>query len=348
MYLDKAVEFLTSIKSTDNVVIIFNNDGDGICSCALVKKLLEKKGVEPYIISQPMPPDKFLNKRLQTTLPTKIIFLDMAVDQQPHIVKKFSSICDILIIDHHSIHKNMNSRNVVHYNPRFNGKSIYQSTTYCAYKICSKIENFSEHLWITAIGMVSDYNLDDSQDIVGEAAKKYGVDKKLYKSIFGRLADMIAYTRATKLMTCEEMVHLFGSTSFENLEKAKNYDKLLQSFQMVDNEINEIIDDAEKNAEKIGNLVLYNIKSRHGLSSFISTRLSEKYHSKVVIIYEKNKTVMKVSARNQAKKYDVGRLLQKALSGIDGSAGGHEAAAGATMHAKDWEKFKEQLIQLVG
>src|SRR3989338_1784340 len=217
MYTEKAVDFLKSIKSNDNVVIIFNNDGDGICSCALIKKLLEKKGVDPYIISQPMPPDKFLQKRLQTTLPTKIIFIDMAIDQQPHIVKKFASICDVLIIDHHSIHKDMNEKNVVHYNPRFDGKAIYQSTTYCAYKICSKIEDFSEHLWIAAVGMVSDYNLDDSQDVVGDVVKKYGVDKKLYKSIFGRLADMIAYTRATKLMTCEEMVQLFGGTSFEDL-----------------------------------------------------------------------------------------------------------------------------------
>src|SRR3989338_11066201 len=139
MYMEKAVEFLKNIKKTDNVVIIFNNDGDGICSCALIRRLLAKKGVEPYIISQPMPPDKYLQKRLQTTIPTKIIFLDMAIDQQPHIVKRFSSISDILIVDHHTIHKNMNGKNIVHYNPRFNGKGIYQSTTYCAYKICSKI-----------------------------------------------------------------------------------------------------------------------------------------------------------------------------------------------------------------
>jgi single-stranded DNA-specific DHH superfamily exonuclease len=69
---------------------------------------------------------------------------------------------------------------------------------------------------------------------------------------------------------------------------------------------------------------------------------------KIVIIYEKNKTGAKVSARNQSRKYDVGKLLQKAMHGIKGSAGGHEAAAGATMPAKDWEKFKEQLVALTG
>ncbi len=346
MYKERVIEFLKNIKKTDNVVIIFNNDGDGICSCALIKTYLARKGAEPYIISQPMPPDKFLQKKIQTTVPNKIIFLDMAIDQQPQIVKRFSSICDILIIDHHTIARDMNSKAIVHYNPRFDKKSLYQSTTYCAYKICSELEDFSEHLWIAAIGMVSDYNLDDSQDVVAEVAKKYSVSKELYKSIFGRLADMIAYTRATKLMTCEEMVELLAGTGFESLEGARNYDKMLQSFQIVDKEISDIIDDAEKNAERLGNLILYNIKSRYGLSSFISTRLSEKYPNRIVIIYERSGTVMKASARNQTKKFDVGKLLQKAMRGIAGSAGGHEAAAGATMHAKDWERFKVQLVAL--
>ncbi len=347
MYND-AVEFLKSIKSKDNVVIIFNNDGDGICSCALTKKFLESKGIEPLTISQPMPPDKFLQKKIQTTLPTKIIFLDMAIDQQPNIVKRFASICDILIVDHHTIAKNMNSRGIVHYNPRFKDNKIYQSATYCAYKLVSEIEDFSEHLWIAAVGMVSDYNLEDSQDVVSEIAKKYSVERQLYKSIFGRLADMIAYTRATGMLSCEEMTDLISKATLENIETVKNYDKMLQSFQIVDNEINAILDDIEKNAERIGQIIFYNIKSRYGLSSIVSTRISGKYEDKIIIIYEKGKSDAHVSARNQSKKYDMGKLLQKAMRDIKGSAGGHEAAAGATMPAKDWEKFKEQLIALTG
>ena len=65
---DKKPFFLNNIKSNDDVVIVFNNDADGICSCALIKKLLSKKSVkEPYIISQPMPTDKNLIKKIQTT-----------------------------------------------------------------------------------------------------------------------------------------------------------------------------------------------------------------------------------------------------------------------------------------
>ena len=346
MYEDKVIKFLDSVKSTDNVVIIYNNDGDGICSCVLIKKILETKGVDPYIIAQPMPPDKNLQKKLQTTVPTKIIFLDMAIDQQPHVVKKFASISDILIIDHHSIKNNMNSMNVVHYNPRFEGEKIYQSTTYCAYKFGADMMEFSDNLWVAAVGMVSDYNLEDSQDIVEKVAEKYSVSKSLYKSIFGRLADMIAYTKSTKMLSCDELVDLFGSTTLENIENAKNYDKMLQSFQIVDKEINEILDDAEKNSEKIGDIIFYNIKSRYGLSSVISTRLSTKHKDNILIIYEKSKSHIKLSARNQSRRFNLGKLFQQAMQGIEGSGGGHEAAAGATMKESDWEKFKKNLLEL--
>ena len=125
-----AAEFLKKIKPNDNVVIIFNNDGDGICSCAMIKILLNKFTKiekEPFIIPQPMPMDKNLIQRIQTTVPTKILFLDLAADQQQNIIKKMVSISDILIIDHHQITKNLNSMAIVHHNPRIKSRLLRQS-----------------------------------------------------------------------------------------------------------------------------------------------------------------------------------------------------------------------------
>jgi len=54
----------------------------------LLKKFLEKQGLKkPYIIAQPMPMDKNIVQRVKTTIPNKIIFLDMAADQQSRCVK---------------------------------------------------------------------------------------------------------------------------------------------------------------------------------------------------------------------------------------------------------------------
>src|SRR3990167_10276763 len=118
-YEKEATDFLKGIKQTDETVIVFNNDGDGICSCSLIVKLFEKLELrKPYLISQPMPMDKNLVNRIKTTIPSKIIFLDLVVDQQEDVVKKLRGFADILIIDHHVAKKNLNNKNVVYFNPR--------------------------------------------------------------------------------------------------------------------------------------------------------------------------------------------------------------------------------------
>src|SRR3989338_2168927 len=229
-YMKNAADFLRNIKSKDNIVIIYNNDADGICSCILIKKLLEKTAKNaPLTISQPMPTEKNLIRKIQTTLPTKIIFLDLAIDQQQDVMKKLVRLCDILIIDHHQITKDANSPNVVHCNPRFSNPKIYQSATYLSYKLCSEISDMSEHLWIAAVGMIGDYNLDDSQDLVKHVREKYKIgEEKLYDSFLGRIADMIAAARATRELTCEQMVEILGkSQSPENFQKTEGSEKML-------------------------------------------------------------------------------------------------------------------------
>ncbi len=344
---NRAVDFLRNIKPTDNVVVIFNNDGDGVCSCVLINKCLETKKNKPYIISQPMPTEKNLLRKIQTTVPNKLIVLDIAIDQQSNVLKNLSGLCDVLVVDHHQITRDSNSESVVHYNPRMEKEGIYKSTSYCVYKICSALTDVSEHLWIAAVGMVSDYNLKFSEDLVKEAVEKYSLKTDvLYETHIGRLADMISAAKATKSLTCEEMVWLFGSMKGPDDMSAKGSEKMIESFKTIENEMMSILADAETNAEKKGKVIFYNIKSSYNLSSPVSTKLSEKHLDKLVIVYEKTHNRVKVSGRNQAKKFNVGRILQSAARGLKASAGGHDAAGGATMEAKDWETFRERLVEL--
>lgn len=343
-----AAEFISKITNKDEVVIIFNNDADGVSSCALVEGLLRKRiGKKSYLITQPMPTEKTLIRKIQTTIPTKLIFLDLAIDQQLDVVKKIGNLCDILVIDHHIINKNLNSKNTVHHNPRIQIPKIYQSTSYLAYKVCGEIEDISDMLWIAAVGMIGDYNLEDSKDIVEEIRKKYSINGKLYDSYLGRLADMIGSARAVREVSCEEMVDVFLSAKGpEDVIKNDNGRKMLEAYKKIENETLSVLIDFESSSEKIGNLILYEIKSNYNLSSSISTRVSEKFKDKIIIIYENTGSRIKISARSQ-KGGNVGKLLQEAASGLKASAGGHEAAAGATLKASDWGKFKENLVRLI-
>lgn len=347
---DAAVKFLENITDKDDIVVVFNNDGDGVCSGTLLLKYLEKKGCrKPLIISQPMPPEDNLLRKIQTTVPTKIIFLDMAMDQEQGFMKKIGGLCDILIVDHHQVTKDMNGRNIVHMNPRMENPKIYQSTTYLIYKLTSALTDMSEHLWIAAVGMVSDYNLEDSQDAVRLAREKYKIkNEKMYDSHFGRLADMISAAKAAKKMTMEELAYLFMEIRDPfDFEGVKNADRFLHAYQEVENELVRIRMEFETKTEKIGNIVLYRLASKYNLRSPVSTMLSEKHRNKVVVVFDKVASWIDVSARNQSKSFNVGMLLKKAASGLKGSAGGHEAAAGAKIAERDWEEFRTRLIELV-
>lgn len=346
--MQKAINFLRGVKPTDDIVIIFNNDADGICACALIEKYIEKiGGRKPYIISQPMPMDKNIIRRLQTTLPNKLIFLDLAVDQQQGILKKIGSICDILIIDHHKVYKDLTGKNVVHYNPRFKNSKTYQSTSYLIYKIISKITDISEYLWIAGIGMIFDYDLSYSQDLVDEIKKKYSI-KDMRKSVLAKWSAMISASRATKALSCEQTVHMLENVKyFMDFSNINDVDKMEKSYQEISNEIAAIMDDAESNSERIGKIIFYEIKSKFNLASDISTRFSEKHKDNLVVIYEKKESKIKVSARNQSNKIDAGAALKRATYGLKASGGGHEAAAGATLKPGDWGKFKENLVKIV-
>src|SRR3989338_7232646 len=260
--MKKAIQFLENVKKTDEIVVVFNNDGDGISSCVLLDKFLKITGrKKPYIINKPMPMDKNIIQRIQTTVPHKIIFLDIAADQQQNILKKLGGICDILIIDHHQVFKNMNTpndakrhttQNIVHYNPRMEQHDIYRSTSYCVYKICSRITDMLDDLWIAGVGMVSDYNLNDSKDLVKAIKEKYALEEPLYGTKLGRIADMISSTRATNALSCEQMVDVFEHASLENFEETKNADKMIEARDTIEKEMASLLQDAEEHSEKIG------------------------------------------------------------------------------------------------
>lgn len=342
--MKRAVEFLKKIKQKDDVIIIFNNDADGICSGVLVEKILyEVTGKRSYMIAQPMPPEKNLLRKIQSTLPTKIILTDMAIDQQPQLVRKLASISDVLILDHHQLKKDMNSGNVVHYNPRMEKSHVYQSTSYIAYKICSMIKDVQDSLWVAAVGMVADYDLTYSQDVVEEIRKKFDIQGKLYDSWIGRIADMIEAARSSKAYTCEQMLEIIFSAKSEE-DVLKNH-VFLEAYKEVQNEIMTVLTDAETNSEITDRIMFYNIKSKYNLSSFISTRLSEIYENRLIVVYQKAGSRIKVSARCQ-KGMNVGKIMETATEGI-GSGGGHEAAAGATFDVQSWEVFKNNVIKLV-
>jgi len=339
--INKAVEFLKKIKKNDNVILIFHSDADGICSAAMVKKILP---CEPLLINQPMPVDQNVIAKIQTTVPNKIIFLDLAVAQQQDIMKKIGSICDILIIDHH-ISKNVSNKAITHINPRFEKPDIYQSASYLTYQICSRIKDISEMLWIAGVGIVGDYNIKFSRDLVADIEKYYDIHH-IQESFIKNVADIIEASRATKVLSPEEIVNvLYKYSTYKEFQESEEYHKLFQSYQTISNELEAILIDAKK-AEKIGNIIFYNLKSKYNIRSPVSTKLGEIYPKKLIVVYQFMYNKVKVSMRAQ-NSFDVNDILRKATSSFKVSSGGHKEAGGVILSKDQWDEFKQNLIKIV-
>ena len=93
-------------------------------------------------------------------------------------------------------------------------------------------------------------------------------------------------------------------------------------------------------------LIVYHYHSgRMSLSGELSNHVLFKYREKFTIIVREKNDEMKCSFRSH--KYNVRKILEKALQGIDGFGGGHVEACGGVIKKYDWEKFlaniKEQL-----
>ena len=301
--IKKAADFLKRIKQKDGIIIVFNNDLDGMCSCVMIKKYLSKIGNNPYIISQPMPPDKNLIRKMQSGISNKVIFLDMAIDQSASLVKKIKGMGELLIIDHHLVSQNLNSKAIVHCNPRIKTPGIYQSTSYIVHKILCELENTEELDWIAALGAIADYDLSSSQDLVKKIQKIYDMDK-LHK-----IVAILASLKATRTMTCEKTVDAL--MAIKEPEKVLETEEFIRSYQEIENEKQGVMINTQSDTKINGNIVIYEIKSRYNIRSEISTRLAEKYKDKIVIVYEKIGKKINASVRCQTRKFNVDSALKK-------------------------------------
>ncbi len=353
----KVIESLKKINKKDVVVIIFHNDGDGVCSATLLNKFLIKWRGKPadLLITQPMPPNNNLIDRVKTTVPSKIIFTDLAIGSDLKLIKKFESISNLIIIDHHEINRSPSSRKVSYYNPRLYDKNVYKSASYLVYKITSKIVDMSDSLWISAIGIISDYDITYSKDLLKEAKKKYRcyLDKIDQKSVlsskFGKISDMIAAAKATKSISCEQMAEIFTRAKLpDDIIEGRYADKLLKAYQKIQDELERLKIDIEKSAKVFGNVVLYEFNSKYNFRSPLSSIISDRYPNKVIVVWNKSRGKVKLSARAKYKKYNVGSILKRIARDMENtSAGGHPAAAGATIPEKYWEEFKSRFIEEV-
>lgn len=333
---------IKDLFESNNKILIHDIDVDGICSASLFLKLSDFK--RTYLKNRKL--DKETVSFIIEENPEFLIFLDLPIDQDLDEllkIKKTLSDINIVVIDHHIIHNNLNKYGILHINPRLENKDAYIPTSLLAFWLLEKYFDMEKYLWISCIGTIADYGHKTNPEFIERCKEKfpeYLKEENIFETSFGIASKTIYSALSFKGEYGMEYVIKIINKSKDFIEFFKN-PKLKKWRDDIDREIKSTMNKFEKEKEVYGDLIFFVINTKAGITSIISNLIAEKYPDKAVIVAKDSDDGWKISARSHTGKFNVSTLMEKSSKGI-GHGGGHPKAAGASVF--NIEKFKKRLI----
>jgi single-stranded DNA-specific DHH superfamily exonuclease len=335
----KDIEYIRK-RLTESVrpLFFFDDDADGLCSFLLLYRFI-KEGHGIFIKTSPELSDVYLEK-VKEYSPDIIFILD-----KPQVSQTFIEKVNVPIIwiDHHEPQK---THNVKYFNPRIEDDEDNRPTTYWCYKIVE------QDLWIAMAGCVADWHIPD---FIKEFMKKYPdlLNKKyndpakvLFETRFGQLCHMFNFILKGKTSEIKAAIKVLTrvKTPYEILDHSTSQGKYLyKKYNKSKKEYEQLLSEVRPTNEK---LLIYSYSAdRTSYTSELSNELLYKYPNKMLIICREKSGEMRCSLRG--KNFDIPSLLKKALEDVRGYGGGHLHACGACIKKQDFDKFVENIKELI-
>lgn len=320
----KALEFLNQIKNNDKVALVFHDDLDGFASGIIFYEFLEKIGCKISLHPFTLGKDS-LTKYYEDIKNKKIIILDLALNALPEL-KKIKE--QTLYIDHHNANMCIFNNHLIEY--KTDGYIPISRVSY---------ELLKENLLISFAGTISDaadkYN--ENQEFINDCLNKFKISLEQFKEEF-------VYPLGRTLIYFEHnLIEAFWL--IKKIKSIGDIKQLKQYSEPIKTEINLMYEDYNKNKKIINEFCFYELKqTTYNIKSILINEISFSNPDKIFIFALKDGDIIKISARNQTKKYDMSDLLKKLTTGIlNSTAGGHSAAAGAVFSSDKLIQFKKNI-----
>lgn len=344
-------EFIKAISEKDRIGLLFHSDADGFASGLIAFKAIQKtakpKSIE--ILFQRPSEIMLTEKTVSTSIQkfSKMIIMDLCFDQFPeNYYKMENKLSAILVLDHHKIYNDLESKKTIFLKSQF-FSSIPPSSypvSKLSYDLFSRIVDLEEFDWIACLGLFGDmaFNKKEWKKYCEQVLKKHSIKEEEFKQI-------VSMINAVQSICPENF-----STLFEEFLQANNPKELLKSnyanyLEEFEKEAQKWMKEFEKKATELKKqeLMVFEIKPKFPVKAEIINRISQKFpHKTIVIIQDKGKNTLGISARRQDSKVAVNRLLEESVNGLENcTAGGHIPAAGGTIQKKYKELFIERLIE---
>ncbi len=331
--------FIMKLNEKEKVALISHTDLDGLVSAKIVDKVVDADIVE--FVDYEELNDKLIEK-LKKKKARYIIFTDLLI-KDANFIKEIEKFADILIIDHHPFQIDFNSSKTAFLN--CNGIKNY-CASYLCYYLFYKIENLEKFDWLAACASVADFCFIDNADWMQNVYNKYGDEYfvengKIRKE--GKIWDLMWKLTLILIYYEKNLKKVFDAIN-ERFGEVGGLDKKAVEVQK---DIDQAVELFEKKKQEIKEGYFLEIESKFRIKSIVSNIISVKYWDKTIILGKIEGDRYYLSARRQDWKRNIGELLEKLTSGLEGAnAGGHIAAAGASFLLKDREKFLRRLRDL--
>jgi len=329
--LEQFREFLLSAKKQS--VLFYHSDADGLAAGVIMAKAFEKLGNAAPVS---VPVEYFETDKMLAVFkkhaPTKVIFVDIAIDSKPHVVKEMEKKAKLLVVDHHKIAHNIESKRTIFIKAQM--LSPIEPSNYPASKLtfdlCSAIVDLKKESWVPCVGIIGDKSTVQWKSFLKKACEESKVSVEELKLI----AELV---EAVKVVSPERFSELFDMFYFlapkEILESPLNQKRVTLKKALA-----KLKEQFKNKAEYYPDLELYffEMKPEFPIKSALIDSLTDKYPDKTLVIVEDiGEEKVRFSARRQDFRVKMNELLEKAVRGIpDSDAGGHvPAAAGSVPRA---------------
>lgn len=333
----KLQEVRDAIEKSENPVVFFDDDPDGLVSYLLLKRKYNQCYGVPLKVS--MKEEGIFLTVVDSKKPDLVVILDRAEVSQETID---AINVPIIWIDHHPPLKR---DGVKYYNPRVFDPKNTRPTSYWSYKVVK------QDLWLALIGIFADWCVpefvDESEHPELIAGKKTP-DGVLYGGTgYGTLVKVISYTLMGDTSSVKKNIAKWEKINdpYDILEqKTPEGKSLYQNYINFNKSYEELLEIAKKSATKDKLLVFIYESNKQSYTGGLSNELLYNYSDKVILVAREKDGTLRISLRTGSNGPILNQgVLAKALEGVEGYGGGHEHACGASVKKEDFDKFIEQL-----
>jgi len=334
---EKLKELKGFLDKSENPLIFFDSDGDGLSSYLLLKQYLNRgKGL--VVRGRPLLSTEYVRK-IEENMPDYVFVVDICeIDQE--FIDQVN--VPIIWVDHHPL---LDRKGVKVFNPRIDNKDDESPTTNWIYKCVGG------KIWLGFVGSISDWYIPD---FVDQFKEKYpdllgnykNIADILYTTEIGKLTKVFSFvlkgtfSEARKVISIlakiEEPYEILNQTTPRGRFIWKRYEKINARYQ-------ELLQQALKAEGKL--LVFTYPSGRWSFSSDLSNELIYRNPDKIILVGRAVENEIRFSLRGL--NYDLPSLLEKALEGINGYGGGHKHSCGGAVKQEDFSKFIENFEKLI-